>query len=451
MYCKRVARGDGHLLLAEWNDVPWGNRSFLSPPYIDLSSKGNVMAHLTSSKYVPVLPTLAPRSLASSPHKGNVWAPNWEKARFFYFTRNAIFHAAKAVGLEGKEVLMPAYHHGVEVEAMVAAGAIPRFYRVDEQCQVDVESIRRMIGSKTKLLYLIHYAGFPGPARELRDLADLHGLSLWEDCALSFLSFDGDVPLGNWGDVTFFCLYKTLPLPNGGGLLSRKDLFPEGLALQKAPPFSAARQVAHSLLQHAQLRLQINTRKIRRAARFLGKKFLPTHVPTGTQHFQAHQANLAASSISLRLANAFAWEEIRTKRRRNYLYLQEHLGEDAPIFGPSLPSGVCPLFYPLWVDDKEAVLQNLATFGVESVDFWRHFHPACDESEFPEVARLRRSVLEIPCHQDLGPQEMKHVVVAVRAAMKFQRMRRNFPTRGLHATSESAKLERNAVGVDSRH
>ena len=47
--------------------------------------------------------------------------------------------------LEGKPgtVLMPAYHHGVEVEAVRAAGARIAFYRVDDSMRIDVEDIAR--------------------------------------------------------------------------------------------------------------------------------------------------------------------------------------------------------------------------------------------------------------------------------------------------------------------
>jgi perosamine synthetase len=54
---------------------------------------------------------------------------------------------------------------------------------------------------------------------------------------------------------------------------------------------------------------------------------------------------------------------------------------------------------------------------VETIDFWQRFHPACDPAQFPEVAKLRRTVLEIPCHQDLGTDQMQAVASAVREAL----------------------------------
>src|SRR5439155_13722874 len=42
--------------------------------------------------------------------------------RYRYFCRNAVWDAVSLLQLEGKRVLMPAYHHGVELETLLAAG-----------------------------------------------------------------------------------------------------------------------------------------------------------------------------------------------------------------------------------------------------------------------------------------------------------------------------------------
>jgi hypothetical protein len=44
----------------------------------------------------------------------------------------------------------------------------------------------------------------------------------------------------------------------------------------------------------------------------------------------------------------------------------------------------------------------------------RLLDPACDLAGFPEVARLRRSVLEIPCHADLEPSRLARCAAIVR-------------------------------------
>src|SRR3954465_698421 len=140
--------------------------------------------------------------------------------RYRYFARNAVWDAVQLLGLAGRRVLIPAYHHGVELETLLAAGVEPVFFRVDGQMRADFEDARAK-GEGAAALYVIHYAGFPQDMEAARQLACELGVPLIEDCALALLSRDGEKPLGSFGDVSVFCLYKTIPVPNGGVLLAR--------------------------------------------------------------------------------------------------------------------------------------------------------------------------------------------------------------------------------------
>ncbi|MBJ6763896.1 DegT/DnrJ/EryC1/StrS family aminotransferase [Myxococcaceae bacterium JPH2] len=371
--------------------------------------------------YVPALPTLWPRMLMARVRPGAhppFASPN---VRYFYFARNAVWLTVKMLGLDAGEVLMPAYHHGVEVEALVDAGATPRFYRVGKHWDVDLEDVARRVGPKTKALYLIHYAGFPGPVAQMRRLADQHGIPLIEDCALSLLSSDGAVPLGTTGDVGIFCLYKTLPVPNGGALVvngPRQYSLPEPPAPPLASTFS---HTASALLQNLELRGGFVGRGLRRLARAVGRGTVRAasieRVATGTQHFDRRHVDLGMSPLTKRIALSQDLDGIVEARRRNYFFLLGRLRDVSPPLFNQLPPGACPLFYPLVVHDKAEMMARLHARGIDAIDFWRRFHPACDPAEFPEVAQLRRDIIEVPCHQDLSPEVMADVAQAVREAV----------------------------------
>lgn len=374
------------------------------------------------SMFVPPLPTLWPSMLFSAPRRTDYLPFASPSARYFYFCRNAVWLAVKMLNLVGQEVLVPAYHHGVEVEALMDAGAIPRFYRVGSRWDVDLQDLERKISPKTKALYLIHYAGFPGPTEAMRQLADKHGLPLLEDCALSLLSSDGDVPLGSTGDLAFFCLYKTLPVPNGGAMVvngPKRYSVPE----PPMPPWTSTfSHTASSLLQNLELRGGKVGRWMRGAIRSMGRNTVSAaqieRVATGTQHFNRAHVDLGMSPLTQRVALAEDLQAVVERRRRNYFLLLGALrGVSAPLFN-ELPPGVCPLFYPLVVEEKAQVMALLKEAGVETVDFWRYFHPACDAKEFPEVAKLRETILEIPCHQDLTAETMGKIAEAVKRALE---------------------------------
>jgi len=388
------------------------------------------MAPLNRNKglYVPALPTLWPHMLGGSSATPEFLPFNHPRAHWFYFARNALWTAVRALGLEGKEVLLPAYHHGVEVEALVDAGMIPRFYRVGPRWEVDLEDVARRITPQTRVLYLEHYAGFAGPALELKRLAEAHGIMMWEDCALSLLAADGGLPVGATGDLAIFCLYKTLPVPNGGALVVNGE---RDYALPPGPPpgwASTASHLASSLLQNLELRAGRVGGALRSMVRLMGRgasgAMGAKRVATGTRHFSRADARLGISQTTLRIASGIDLADVVERRRRNYFLLLGQLRELSPPLHAQLAPGSCPLFYPLVVDDKAAVLKSLWAQGIEAIDFWRDFHPACPASEFPDVARLRRSVVEIPCHQDLDPERMQQISAVVKEAVFSANSRR---------------------------
>ena len=106
------------------------------------------------------------------------------------------------LGLAGKKVLMPAYHHGVELETLLAAQVTPVFFRVDAQMRADFEDARAR-SAGVAAVYVIHYAGFPQDMRAARQLARELGVPLIEDCALALLSREGEKPLGSSGDLFY--------------------------------------------------------------------------------------------------------------------------------------------------------------------------------------------------------------------------------------------------------
>jgi dTDP-4-amino-4,6-dideoxygalactose transaminase len=375
--------------------------------------------------YVPSLPTLRPGMLVRRGRPSRFPPFSVPDARYYYFARNAIWLLVKAWGLHTGEVLMPAYHHGVEVEAVVDAGAAVRFYRVGSRWDVDLDDVERKIGPETRAIFLVHYAGFAGPAAAMRELADRRGLPLIEDCALSLLAADGTRLVGTTGDAGVFCLYKTLPVPNGGALIVNRPR-PWTGPVPSAPPLaSTVNHVAAALLHNLEMRGGTAGRRLRSAIRRVGHGAVHAakieRIPTGTLHFNREHLLLGMSALSRRIGLAQDTELIVAARRANYAFLRDALGEVAPPLLGELPRGACPLFYPLRVQEKAAVLDTLRARGIDAIDFWDSFHPSCDAAAFPEVAELRRSIVEIPCHQDLGEDVLIDVAAAVREAVSASR------------------------------
>jgi dTDP-4-amino-4,6-dideoxygalactose transaminase len=369
--------------------------------------------------FVPAFQTLSPWMLLRRPRFPAAYPLAEAGTARFFFARNALFRLAQRFDLAGGEVLLPAYHHGVEVEAYRDAGARLAFYRVDERMAVDLEDVERRIGPATRALHLTHFLGIPGPARAMREIADRRGILLIEDCAHALLSLDGGEPLGRHGHAAVFCLYKGLPLPHGG-LLLVSDRERSAGASPPPPPLAATwTAIAISTLRRLALRGGAAGRTLRRLALGAARRALRAagagELRSGSADYDPRHRELGMSRLVLRLARVVDPARARELQRENFLFLARELADFAPpIVGEPAP-GVAPFCYPLRVADNRAAARWLTERGVEAVDFWRASHPACDLARFPEVARLRRTVLELPCHPDLDRKTLARIVELVRA------------------------------------
>jgi dTDP-4-amino-4,6-dideoxygalactose transaminase len=364
---------------------------------------------------VPSLPALDPRLLLgrAPPARFPLDRLGRAGAHLFYLARAGVHHAVRHL-LDGRSgtVLMPAYHHGVEVEAVRSAGARIAFYRVDGHMQADLDDLWRQARG-AQLVYLTHFAGFAQPAAQVSAVCQERGLRLIEDCALALFSADSrGRPLGSWGDAAVYCLYKSLPVPHGGLLLCSGMPAPA----TAAPPLaSTLHHLAGQLLSQLELRAPTVGGALRYAARSAsrGAARLVENVQTGTMHLTPRDLALGASSLATALLSRFDRERIVARRRRNFQRLAAQLEHTFPVVGAPLPAGTCPLFVPVLVDDKRTLLGALHARGVDAVDFWSSGDPACDLDRFPEVAALRRHVLELPCHQSLDDHAIDRLAQVV--------------------------------------
>ena len=120
-----------------------------------------------------------------------------DSGELFARARHALWHGLARVGLgPGDRVLVPAYHHGSEVEVVRRAGLECRFYEVGEDLAPDAEALERELSAGVRALHLIHYLGFPQDAPAWRRWCDERGLLLIEDAAQAWLSTVGGRPVG---------------------------------------------------------------------------------------------------------------------------------------------------------------------------------------------------------------------------------------------------------------
>lgn len=356
-----------------------------------------------------VLPRLSPRASRYPFNDPSIW--------YCYLGRNASYALIKALGLDGQEILFPSYFGGPVLEAPLAAGATIRFYPVREGLRVEPEDLRDRITPATRAIYLIHFAGFPGPITEVQRLCREHGLLLIEDCAHALLSSVGDQPLGTFGDGAIFSFYKWVPVPNGAALTLRHGHGAVSLPDQRHSRTSGMALAAFSLLDHLALHWGSAGRGLRSVVRAAGRSASHAagmaYVLPGGIEFEHEHLDLAMSGIARQILANQDFDTIMARRRRNYTHLASLLADVAPPLQGDLPPGVTPLFYATRVLYKRAVVERLRAKGVEARSFWEFHHPLLPPGVMPETDDLRQTVLELPIHQDVTPKAIERMAQAV--------------------------------------
>ena len=109
---------------------------------------------------------------------------------------------------------------------ILQCGAVPVFADVDpETGNLDPKSVDSLVTPLTRAIVVVHYAGFPADLKNLRRIADKHGISLIEDAAHSLgakYSGQGIGSLGDYGVFSFQAIKHMTTVD--GGMLCMNDL-----------------------------------------------------------------------------------------------------------------------------------------------------------------------------------------------------------------------------------
>lgn len=350
---------------------------------------------------------------------------------YFYSGRYALAAAMTALKLTPSQiVLLPAYNCWVEIDPFIRSGAKVDWYRVNKDFSIDVEDIFCRIRPETRAILIIHYFGFPQPLDEILKVCKERKIVLIEDCAHALLSNDGDTPLGSKGDMAIFSLRKTVPIPDGGCLLiNNKELafardreiqpnrFSTYYVLSEMLVGGSTEENSWTdLISQTIFTLNLSVAKIARWGLRAAHKLLKDtgeylFYPSGN-HFWDEAKGWGMSKISLLILCNIDFKQIKARRRQNFQYLLEQLGASDKFSLPirNLPDGVCPLLFPLIVDERDRIYREMKSRGISGHDWWGDFHPAVPWSNFSEVVDLKQNIFGIPVHQSLQKKDLDLII-----------------------------------------
>jgi len=136
---------------------------------------------------------------------------------------SALHLAVEGLGITG-EVILPSFTFVASANAVITGGARPVFADIEEDtCNIDPESIERLIGPDTEAIMPIHYGGQSAEMTRILEIAKAHHLHVIEDSAETIGGTHQGQLTGSFG-VGCFSFYPTKNLTTGeGGMLTTND------------------------------------------------------------------------------------------------------------------------------------------------------------------------------------------------------------------------------------
>lgn len=325
--------------------------------------------------------------------------------RVLAWARHGVWHGVRQLGLgPGDEVLVPAWHHGSEIEALARAGVGARFYDcAPDTAAPDPDELEALLDDSVRALYLTHALGLPQDPARWRAWCDARGLLLIEDAAQAWLAAHDGRPVGSLGDLAFFCLYKTFGLSEGAAMIQASPPAPVGLD---------RRVGALPLLRRHGMWLAGRSAIVYAASRPLRRP--RPYDPVGD--FELRDPASAPWAHTPHIVRRISDPAAAGDRRRNFAALGAALGDLVAAPFAELGDGASPFVFPISVRDKPTVLARLREAGIGGLDLWSVPHPSLPVERFPGAARRRATIVGLPVHQELRPSDVERIAAAVRAA-----------------------------------
>lgn len=302
----------------------------------------------------------------------------------------------------GEKVILPSFTFVASAQAVLYAGGIPLFADVDDDLNISVSDLERLLNEHADVgaVIAVHMYGLPARAREIErvvtEASQRHGrrIGLLFDAAHAFGSSSDGQKVGGFGDVEVFSLSVTKVLVTvEGGLVSSRD--PE----------------------------------IIRRVQFMRNYGIQSNY---NAHFPGVNGKMSEFHAIVGLHNLRRIDTLLAERQRKARYLRDQIENRTSFRAAGWPEGVTHTFKDFTIlvpgeDGEQKRDQVMRFLGERGVETRAYFYPPVHEQAFfsrfadrplPKTACLSRRVITLPFFTSLTEEEMNHMVETLEQADK---------------------------------
>ncbi len=308
---------------------------------------------------------------------------------------NALMLSLRAADIgEGDEVIVPAFTFVATLNAVLLAGATPRFVDVGEDFCIDPAAVAAAISPATRAVMPVHVFGLPADMAAVEAAIDGREIAIVEDAAQALgAAFEGR-PAGSFG-LGCFSFYATKNVTTGeGGVITTDD---DRLA-----------QRLRVLRNQGQL----------------------TRYDYEEPGFNARMTELQAA---VGVAQMQRFEAIVKTRRENAAALTERLAGIEGLTLPTEPAGRDHVWHQYTVRvtaaasrSRDQAVEAIRTAGVDAGVYYPRAvydygcfrrDPRVGDVRMPAAETIAREVISLPVHPSLSEADIESIARAVRVGL----------------------------------
>lgn len=317
---------------------------------------------------------------------------------------SALFLAVKLLNISG-EVIIPSFSFVATANAVVTAGATPRFVDIEyDTCNIDPGKIRAAITPKTEAIIPVHFGGQCCRMDVITEIADEYGLHIIEDSAETIGGTFYGKQAGSFG-IGCFSFFPTKNITTGeGGMITTND---DELA-----------RIARALIGHG---IDSTTYKREKAE-------MPWFRSAVMPGYNFRMSNVLAA---IGVEQIKRLNKMNRARRNHAAYLIENLKGLPRVDMPFEADGCIHTYqmFTIKLDkniNRQRFVQNLNEKGIGASV---HFYPAIHNQEYykkhPEwidgdlkiTEDVSKRIVTLPMYPALKKEQLDQIIVGVKSCL----------------------------------
>jgi dTDP-4-amino-4,6-dideoxygalactose transaminase len=298
-----------------------------------------------------------------------------------------------------KTALLPAYCCESMILPFEKNGFTISFYEVNSSLEADIDSIRTQTRNNIGIFVHMGYFGFETNRKLGSLLGKLKssGTFIVEDVTHTLFS---DFKRDELNDFYISSIRKWIGIP-GGGFVSSKDKY--NYKPIKETEFSKTRQNA----------LIKKSAYIKTWNESLKPEFLDLF-KKAEDILDDDTKGYIIDPLSETLLHNTDFNELIEKRKQNYKYLSGTIQNNKNIkcIFPELPAVICPLFLPVYSDERDKLQKYLIGNKIYAPIHWQK-PKIVDPKENPGSENIRNNIISIPIDQRYSLAEMDKIAYII--------------------------------------